>query len=324
MILTADLHLDDKPINDYRWQIFDKLRQHTDGDILILGDLCDRADRHSSSLVNRLIDSLTTLVNEGSRVRILCGNHDRALKPPPFWSFLYVIPKVSFITEPTADGDLLLLPFSPDPQEEWKELPFELYRCIMMHQTVNGVNVGHGRTIESPDLPHLPTNIPIYSGDIHYCQTIGNVTYVGAPHPVRFGDTHRCRFLSLGSDYRVRNEITLRRMRKSVIEIHSLQQLASLKTDPGDQARIRFVLPSGEMNQWPVTQAAISKWARENNIHLASVEAIIEVSPDKRMQDFNFSASPQQVLADFCRAEGLDVEMYQAGLDILRSFQIVE
>lgn len=317
MLLTADLHLDDKECNDYRWKIFDHLRAHGEGEVFILGDLCDRADRHSSILVNRLISVLTGLTDAGNEVTILCGNHDLPQKGPAYWNFLNRLPNVHFITKPTAEGKLLLLPYSHNPAEEWKGIPFELYQCVMMHQPINGAGIGHGRTIESLPSLDFPENLPVYSGDIHYCQTIGNVTYIGAPHPVKFGDSHRCRLLVLGEDYHIKREITLRRLRKQVIEVSSLEQLQAIHSAPGDQARVRFTLSADRMEQWPLEQAAITEWAREHGIHLASIEAIIETTPERRVQQFDFDADPVSILEAYCRTEGVGEQLLLSGLQFL-------
>lgn len=318
MILTADLHLTDKTEDEYRWKVFDHLYEHSDGEIFILGDLADRADRHSSILVNRLIGALTELTRGGSRVTILLGNHDMPLKGEPYWSFLNYIKDVSFITTPTADADLLLLPYSANPIEEWKGIPFHLYRAAFMHQTVDGVDVGRGRTLQNPNMIVFPPNITVYSGDIHIPQTLDNVTYVSAPHNVRFGDVHRCRLLVLDEDYKIKREVTLRRVQKRVIEISSIEQLKALRTAPGDQARIRFTLPASSMEQWPIEQQAISEWAQEQGVQLASVEAIIETSPD-RDSKFSFDADPKQVLEGYCKVEGIGADLLDVGLEFLHN-----
>lgn len=320
MLLTSDLHLDDRSINDYRWKIFETLKVNSDGDIYILGDICDRADRHSSALVNRFITELTNLTADGNAITILAGNHDQGLKPPVYWEFLNQIPNVRFIVKPTALGDLLMLPHSPNPCVEWEGLTFNHYRCIFLHQTVNGADMGT-RTFHGDDHMPLPFNVPAYSGDVHYPQSVGPVTYVGAPHPVRFGDNHRTRLLLLNEDYGIEREIIVRRMRKRVIEISNLEQLQGLQMGQGDQCRVRFRLPPDEMDSWPTEQAAIAEWARNRGVHIASIEAIVETSPSGTKRQFDFDADPKQVLEGYCLAEGVGAELLSSGLEILKTVE---
>lgn len=319
MLLTADLHLDDKPENRYRWHIFDALAVNSDGEIVILGDLADRADRHSSLLVNQLVSKLTELA-ERNRVTILCGNHDMPVKGVPYWDFLNRLPNISFIIEPTAIDRLLFLPYVHNPREAWAGIPFDLYDCIMMHQTVSGVDVGNGRVLENPNMVEFPPKSRVYSGDIHIPQTIGPVIYCGAPHPVKFGDSYRCRLLLLDEDYSIKREVTLRRIKKRVIELTDIRQLDGVSIGPGDQARITFVMPAGRIDQWPVEQQTIAAWAKEKGVHLASVEVALERGPAQKHEIFTFDSDPEQVLRDYCLSEGISGELLQAGLGFLNHF----
>jgi len=316
MILTCDWHLTDKIEDEYRWSVFDKLKVCTDGEIYILGDIADRPDRHSSLLVNRLVTELKSLTDIGNRVVILCGNHDKSIKPPPFFDFLNEIPGVQFITKPTARDRLLLLPHSSDPKADWAGIPFQLYDCVFLHQTVPGADVG-GYIYDGGEPLWFETLA--YSGDVHVPQRLGNLTYVGAPHPVKFGDGYRCRFLRLDAAFQVAEEITLRRVRKRIIEISSVDQLKSIVLAPGDQARVRFNLANGDIERWPADQEAIGAWARAKGVRLASVEAVVETNPDSSVKPFDFDTEPERVLQAYCQARGLGGQLLSSGLAFLKS-----
>lgn len=322
MLLTSDLHLTDKKEDTYRWEVFDNLLAyvHPGKPIVILGDLCDRADRHPGALVNRLVEALTRLTQGDRTVTILCGNHDRQLAEVPYWTFLSTLPNVIFVTKPMALGKLLLLPYSANPAVDWQNIPFGLYQCVMMHQTVAGVVTENGRTLEAPNMIRFPDNNIVYSGDIHIPGVVGQVTYVGSPHPIKFGDNYRCRFLRLDSNYKIIDDITLRKVRKAIIEISSIDQLKDLQVDPGDQGRVRFTMPANEMGDWPAKQLAITEWAKNNDVTLASVEAIVATSPDPEHQ-IDSDANPEQVLKSYCQIEGVEEAIYQTGLDILKNHQ---
>jgi hypothetical protein len=321
MLLTSDLHLTDKIDDEYRWRIFGDLAQHGRDckDIFILGDLTDRADRHSAALVNRLIMSLTQLADRDHYVTILCGNHDRPQHGVPYWEFLNHLPYVTFVTEPRAVGSLLLLPYDHHPKETWKNINFSEYSCVFMHQTVSGAMV-HGRTLEAPNMATFAANNTVYSGDIHEPQQIGQVTYVGAPYPVKFGDNYKTRMLRLNDEYRIAKEIVLSTIHKDVLEITDLKQLSGLEIPSGSQVRVRLIMPASAVDRWPGEEAAIVAWAKSQGVKLTSAEAIIETSPDNTKQ-FDFDADPETILRSFCDAEGVDDLIYQTGLQILQSVE---
>jgi DNA repair exonuclease SbcCD nuclease subunit len=326
ILLTSDWHLTDNPADEYRWNIFTEVEkaidQHDVRRIFILGDVCDRKDRHSGALVNRLVQELIALAKHTS-ITILKGNHDAPLRGEPYWSFLSAITGLRFITKPTAMNDLLLLPHSTNPKEQWADLAFKSYRCIMMHQTVHGV-IEAGRALD-PDagMIKLPSNLIAYSGDIHTPQQIGPVTYVGAPHPVKFGDTYPCRMLLLDDKYRVEQAIKLRPPRKAIMEVSSLKELQTAKLTRGDQVQIRYSLKPEQMAGYPVEQDAIHEWARTQGISIASIEATVKMGapstiPDERgipLED------PYDIVRAFATADGIDNErMLEMGITLVREY----
>ena len=58
-LLVSDLHLTDNPRDEYRWGIFGQIdsviQTYQPSCLVILGDLTDKKDNHSSELVNRLL-----------------------------------------------------------------------------------------------------------------------------------------------------------------------------------------------------------------------------------------------------------------------------
>ena len=86
-IYCADLHLDGKPSNEYRWKFFDWLvptiQQTGARYLFILGDITDRKDEHTGVLINKVLRNLRKIANaltENSQsyasIFILKGNHD--------------------------------------------------------------------------------------------------------------------------------------------------------------------------------------------------------------------------------------------------------
>lgn len=317
-IVTTDVHLTDSPSDEYRWEVFQYILRENVDHVYILGDLAHKKDRHSSILVNRLTDQLREFTRRQIPVTILRGNHDTPLNGPPYWNFLNDIPGISFISQPTAYGRLLLLPHSTDPVKDWSQIDMSLYNCIMCHYTRSGVDVG-GHILHVEDKIEFPPDIPIYSGDIHVPQTVGGITYIGSPHPIIHGDHHPYRMLLLNDDYSVADEIQLRPLQKHILEVNSLEELHSLYIQPGDQAKIKFTISASQISQWPVEQEAITQWARSNNVLLTSVEAKPILYQDEQTGERLPASSftPTDVFVQFTEEEGVEENLFYTGATIL-------
>src|SRR5215831_11819327 len=133
ILLTADWHLDPNPVNEYRWQIFDHVRlalsQNNISQVFVLGDCVERRDRHTAAFVNRLLEEL-----DGLPITIIRGNHDTTIQPPCYFDWMR-----GYVSKPTEyNKDLLLLPFTPNPVEDWCGLRLGDYRALFMHVTHPG------------------------------------------------------------------------------------------------------------------------------------------------------------------------------------------
>lgn len=325
MILTSDWHLTDNPADEYRWQVFETLvgfhKQKPYHQLYVAGDLSDRKDRHSSILVNRLVKELSRLLDLNIHVYILMGNHDMPLAGPPYWEFLNSM-DVVVACKPTAFGKLLLLPWAADPKAEWKGIPFSRYNGIFMHQTVSGVVADNGMVLQNDKMPLFPRGIKIYSGDIHTPQVVGGVTYIGSPHPIKFGDNYPCRMLRLDQDYKIIEEIKLDPPRKHMIDIASVDELEGLITHRGDQARIRLSLPINDADRWPAMQDEIAAWAQLRGVTIASIEATVDMPKRTAEEPQSFATAPLEVLRLFAEAEGIDGMMLDAGVSLLKELEI--
>jgi DNA repair exonuclease SbcCD ATPase subunit len=322
LIITGDWHLDDSSANTYRWEIFDVLsdRYYHSMPIAILGDMVDRKDRHSASFVNQVVRELIKLIKRNQcEITILRGNHDTAINGPSYFEFLSAIDGIHYISNPYADGDMLWLPSSIDPKKDWAGIPFRNYRCIMMHQTVRGSDFGNGIFANSDNMPPIPRGIRIYSGDVHVPQAIGDVTYVGAPHPVKFGDTHACQLLEVDlSTYKISRSIKLRPIQKAILEVDNLEQLKHIKSlRPGDQVRVRFTIDRARINEWPINQADVRAWAADRGIVLASVEPVVPIPQSDNDAVPSLEADPDVVLDAFAKAEGIDEQLIKVGKSLM-------
>lgn len=323
MILTADWHLTDRPEDEYRWAVFDRVieqvRKLDDHYVIMAGDLGDRKDKHSASLLNRMLDEFGRLAEEAEVVGIM-GNHDKALRGLPFWNVLNLIDGVEFFADPAFDEDrgILFLPFADVPVHAWNEIDLDAASMIVLHQPITGA-VSRGYEITGSNMPIMP-DVPIYAGDIHDPQYIegAGITYIGAPHPVNFGDTHQCRLLQIDDrSKRIKEVIELSPARKHVFAVSSIDALKQLVTMKGDKARVRFTLEDGNIENWAATKRAIEEWAEAQHVELASIEPIVELPEHDATASGDLTRSPQDTLIDYIEAESIPDSHVEVGFNLL-------
>jgi len=321
-LLVTDLHLTDNAIESYRWNIFEFLYRIVKAKkvdrILVLGDVVDRKDRHSGSLVNRMIYEFGKLCCH-TKVTILAGNHDKPLNGPYYWEFLCT-EDLAYITKPTFQDDVWLLPFTANPVEDWKELDLASAKALFMHQTVVGSLVEGGRRIDySPyEMPALP-KIPIFSGDVHCPQDVAGLTYVGTPYPVRFGENWKHRVILIeNEDFENYKEIHVPGIKRLILDIKSASELPKLKA--GDQVRIRFALANESFQDWPIEQEKIKLWAKKCGVEVVSMEASMigegfgqDVSNINKLE----TMPPEELIRKFGLEKKLEENVISVGIQLL-------
>ncbi len=333
MLISADWHLTDRPEEEYRWEVFRIvarwLRDNPGQSVAVLGDLADRKDRHSARLLNRMLTefkTLAALLVGAGKIILFPGNHDLPLLGASFWSFLGEVDGVEFFSEPgEAYPDLLVLPFVPNPEHDWAEFDLSAYRCVFMHQPVDGArDFGSTIDIHGTPMPELPKGLRVYSGDIHTPQKVGQVVYVGAPHPVKFGDRYPCRMLELDDDYRIAAVLELNPVRRHMLRVSTVEELRKADVVKGDQAKVVFEVALEEAKQWPSKRDEIYAWAAANGVQLFSVEPVVQMVARRKggRAVLAYGASdPQEVLEAFAAEEGLGEVQVEAGRVLLEKAQ---
>jgi hypothetical protein len=325
MILLADLHLTDVAAEEYRWRVFDFLLKFMEktGDyrVFILGDLADRKDKHSGQFVNRILENLWRILSTGATIDIIMGNHDAPMTGVPYWNSLnYISKRLSFVIRPklTADG-ILLLPYTPDPHGDWRKAVTWMPRGIFMHQPVNNAVLESGLKYQNaPLMPHLP-DVPIWSGDIHTPQEVGKFKYVGAPHPIKFGDAYPTRFIQLQNDtLKLYRECNVRTIARRTLNVTSAASLRTLVLRSGDQVKVRYSIQPERLHMWPAEKADIALWAKENGLVLHSIEPVVVLGDRAPNKQASITNDPNKLLADFAEREGLTEEILKTGQRILR------
>lgn len=331
-LLLADLHLTDKPLDEYRWEIFNWVdtihNEYNINELYILGDLTDKKDNHSSELVNRLSTKLVSLGNKMS-VFILRGNHDAIGAKNPFFEFsnnLCSGNDIFFVDKQSSFGDIMFIPYIRDILE------FEyilnnvlipnghLIKYIFMHQPFIGARAQNNFIISKGLKPsvfdNLPYNIKIYSGDIHAPQKVGRIEYIGAPYHVTFGDSFDGGGLLLQDD----NPIYLKfnTLKRHGITISNEMELDNYKFNNGDQAKVRVELFKEDFYKWDLIKKHIKEYLKEKDVILVS----LEIAPKKKEREKSELRSVEkesnnEVLYRFCKRESLSDRFSEIGETLL-------
>lgn len=256
-LITTDIHLTAHPHAEYRWNLFpwvnEQIKAHGVRSVRILGDITDAKDHHSATLVNRVVDNVQAIHCDD--VWLMSGNHDWLQRGQEFFRFLNHLPGVRFITRPTEDETVgfhelnIFLPYTKTPAKDWETIDWGHYDYAFMHQTINTARASNGQVMEGEGVPAMDVRRRVYSGDIHVPQTIGNVTYIGSPYHVHFGDNFDPRVLILHS----RGKETWLRMpspKRIVLNASSLRDVRNADLQADDQVKLRMTLEAADKHAW--------------------------------------------------------------------------
>ncbi len=322
-IASGDWHLTDNVKDEYRWQVFDVVTRHAldlkAEAIIVLGDISDQKDRHSSWLVNRMVVSFLDMAEAtGCAIYIIKGNHDEPTGGVPYWEFLGHLRtargSIAAFSEPArrtiAGAACWLVPHSRTPNEVWPNLDMSGIQFVFAHQTATGSVLSNGTTIDEGF--KFPTGIPIISGDVHVPQLLGNVFYAGAPHPVRFGDKYSPRILYL-EDGTVRS-IPIKTISKMVLSGTSVADILAIRTSPGDQIKVCLNIPANATKEWTLMQAELQQAFSDRQVTLESIEITSDVfdvgTTASPVQD---AGTPLDQLRAFIQAESITSELAALG-----------
>jgi DNA repair exonuclease SbcCD nuclease subunit len=329
VLVTADLHMSDNTRDSYRFVFMDWLiaavRKRKDITlVIILGDLTDDKDRHSAFLTNKVADYIRLIADEYD-VIVLKGNHDYLIEDSPFFQFLGHIPNVRWMNKPTRIyveeiGRCLFLPHTKDYKKEWESELSNKFKLVLCHQTFEGANIGT-RRLEGIPLSIFPKGVRIISGDIHVPQTIGPLTYVGAPYHVDFGDNYDSRVLLIDGDKITSLPYT--GPQKRLIELTSLsesniaKQAEKAGARKGDLVKFRINLKTDEYDRWGETKDGIKLWAEKRGYAVETVQPVVDMRPGTyRKTD---ARTDTEIVAAFGKRANVPKETLNTGIKLLES-----
>lgn len=331
-LLTSDLHFTDKVADRYRFGVLNWLARQVRSNtkikgVLLLGDLTDEKDNHSSELVNKIVKGLTE-ISEISPVYILKGNHDYIDETNPFFGFLSNLDNIHFITDPKKikiDGErLTFLPHTRNPYKDWNELDDAYFNdadYIFLHQTLQGSLSSNGTEMEGMEKSYFEDlDALIISGDIHVPQKLGNIEYVGTPYRVRFGDNFEPRVMLVESPDKVSN-LKYPCLKKHTVVIKEAGELYKSNIDEGDQVKVRLSLSKADVVDWKKYKQEVINACDDLGFQLHGVELVVkkrkELKSSEDTPKVTINKAPLEIFRDFCEVNKIDSNMAAYGRKLI-------
>lgn len=336
-LLISDLHFTTKPLDDYRWALFDKvndlIKSEKIEEIMILGDLTDAKDNHSAILVNKIVDGIASWARQVEKIRILRGNHDGINEDWPYFEFLSRVesdsdyPKIDYYASiyTPVNEPYIFLPHTKDPEKDWKKLDFT-NKVVFAHVSVDGAVYETGMSGKSPVKPEIFDKAKLaFSGDIHSPQKIGNLVYVGCPYKVRFNDTFQGGGILLDTKANEYSRITFDFPNRYTIAITSfpdlLEKLSKLdpsKDDAPDQFKIRLHLNQENFHDYQKIKQETQDHMAKLKVHLSAFEIVKEV-----YQPVKLDVKERQFtdFEGFCKKQVITPELVAVGKQIINEVQ---
>lgn len=320
VLVVSDLHLSANARDEYRFTFMQRLKAEAKkhSALIVNGDITEEKDRHTSVLVNRIADTFASIAR--STVIIFNkGNHDYTDVDHPFFAFLQHIPNVQWVGQPErlgardffGIGDVWMFPHTADWKRDWKPYLAHARKSdfVLCHQTFEGTKMPNG---------HVTGNVPpdvfgdatVFSGDVHTPGYVGDVTYIGAPYTIDFGDDYDGRSLVI-DDKRNWHWAEYMGPQKRLIDLSAdmddqVAFDAVARCSPGDIVKVRVHITSGNRGAWADVRKIIEKWGETQECVLHSVVPIIEKGRIKSTSKSYAHKSDDQLLATFAKARGID------------------
>jgi len=340
-LITSDLHFTHKPEDAYRFGIFDWLfdqaQKHKVESIYILGDITDAKDKHPASLVNNIVLRFDQLASSTIHIFILKGNHDYVDADLPYFEFLDKWNNVHFYKDPVTVGSygrfsVLMLPHTNNPYYLWASEEIDKADYVFLHQTVDGSLASNGHA-----LPGMPRNYfkrrgfrgsGIFSGDVHVPQVMGDVTYVGSPYHVHYGDSFVPRVLLLDMDTGETSNLSFPAPQRRTINVNDADEINLASLRAGDYVKVRVWLDRHELVDWERKKREVVERCKMLGLNLGGLElkkkddseGASSKATDRAAAGVEplLAVSPGQVFDRFAEREKVDPYTTDVGKELLQ------
>ena len=320
-LISADLHFSDRPRDAYRFGLFKWLAEqqklHKVDATFLLGDITQEKDKHSASLVNRVVDEIMEL---RPPVEIVEAIMMASSPDNPFFKFLNSIEGISFAVGPTLihGMNVYLIPHCRCQKELDDACAQGQERYyVMCHQTFEGAIAETGARLTGLSAKPIKAMKPlgVWAGDVHRPQTLGPVTYVGAPYNVRFGDDFTPRVLLIKDG--VSHDLHFPAPRKHAVRITAPDDLHSFNLHRGDQVKITVELPREEVVNWLKHRRMILDVAKEMGVEVHGIELKVDSIALPKVGKGTPKLDNTELLKAFCKAEKVPSAIRDAGLALI-------
>lgn len=330
-LIVGDLHFSDRAADAHRFGIFKWIAQQQNKRSVIatflLGDLTDQKDRHSASLVNKIVSGLVSL---RPPVYIVRGNHDyKADQSNPFFKFLNHIEGLKFVGEPSViredrNAVVAMIPHYRS-QDEFNNAVAECARhkpsCFLVHQTFDGAIAETGvrlSGLSASPIESLKPPLGVYAGDVHRPQTHGLVTYVGCPYQVRFGDNFEPRSIWLSKEG-TEKDLAFAAPRKWSLTVRGADNLLNNEElVKGDQVKLTIEVAREEAVEWKQIKQEVLAACKK--LKLEVYGAKLEIRTNQRRQRLRIrtrECSLADTLEQFCKSENVSSQIKKTGMEIV-------
>lgn len=197
--------------------------------LVIAGDLNDSKAIIRAEVANRL---LLLLSQARTKVYVLEGNHDKVNEKGDEHGLLYLERYATIVDKTKSAAEIspnfVFMPYQNSVEKVRLNLSYiKPGSVVIMHQGVKGAKMGDyvvdNTSINAQELdPFI-----VYSGHYHLHQSIGQVTYIGSPYTVTFGEARDGAkgFLIINSDGSFdRKILNLRAHRIYDINVYALKK----------------------------------------------------------------------------------------------------
>lgn len=295
--------------------------------IAILGDLTEGKDRHSAWLVNRVVHHLDALASIAP-LMVMMGNHDYHNEGHPFFEFISKVRNIAWVGRVSTHQQLpkkmaeafdgcLFLPHTRTYEKDWGAVQMKGRRFIFAHNAFHGASSGFGHTVEGIPVSVFPKDARVIAGDIHVPQTLGPVTYVGAPYTVDFGDDYKPRLLSLAPDGGQHSISVGSFPQKRLVAIERPSDLiAQTKSfNPGDILKVRVTVD--DMSTWSQTHKKIVDWCTTHDLDAQRVEPVVTKHAVRKRHKLTSTQTDSELVTQYAKRTGLTDKTLAVGLKLM-------